>query len=283
MTRLALAVTLLQGVAGDYDEARAVEYAKLAGAAYCPQESLESWSCGAKCSADVSSVTVCNGFHVKAFVGKWEDKCLVSFEGTSDVTSFIKDLEFVKSAIDWDGCSGCKVHGGFLDEYQSVRQCVKTALLGTDCPVGSQIRTTGHSLGAAMNSIAMIDLSNEGWVIEESYDFGKPRTGNSAFAAAHNQLLAGKVWRVTHAMDPVPQVPPDALIVDWKFEHVEPEIYYQGKVSAGYEECTEAHDHKHCAGQHWNLPLDLLFIADHLDYMGVNTNTFGCKSSTALV
>lgn len=88
---------------------------------------------------------------------------------------------------------------------------------------------------------------------------------------------------MTHHKDPVPQLPPDALIVDWHFEHVEPEVYYDGKVSKGYEVCTEAHDHDHCAGKHWNLPLDLLNIADHLDYMGVNTNTFGCKNKAVSV
>merc|ERR1711862_326075 len=114
---------------------------------------MGSWSCGSKCSAVVTDVTVCNGDHTKAFVGKWENKCLVSFEGTSDIASFIKDLEFVQAATDWSGCSGCKVHGGFLDEYNSVKKCVQTALLGTGCSLGSKIRTTGHSLGAAMNSI----------------------------------------------------------------------------------------------------------------------------------
>merc|ERR1719379_3246086 len=92
-----------------------------------------------------------------------------------------------------------------------------------------------------MNSIAMVDLSSAGWIIEESYDFGKPRVGDSNFAAAHNKLLGGKVWRVTHAKDPVPQVPPDQLIVDWHFEHVEPEVYYPGKLAESYSECTDAH------------------------------------------
>jgi hypothetical protein len=276
------ALALLSASASAYDEARALEYVKFAGAAYCSQKSLEAWSCGEKCSADVSSVTVCNGYKTKAFVGKWEGKCLVSFEGTSNIASFIKDLEFLQKAVSFDGCDGCKVHGGFLDEYHSLQQCVKSALSSTGCPTGSEIRSTGHSLGAAVNSIAMLDLSSAGWIIEESYDFGKPRVGNSNFAAAHNQLLAGKAWRVTHAKDPVPQVPPDQLIVDWHFEHVEPEIYYKGKVASGFQQCTVAHDDTQCAEQYWNVPLDLLHIEDHLDYMEQKTSIVGCSNSEAV-
>jgi len=216
---------------------------------------------------------------VKAFVGLWEGKCLVSFEGTSDIASFIKDLEFMKSGTSWDVCDGCKVHGGFLDEYNSVKQCVQTALTGNGCPTGSPIRTTGHSLGAAMNSLALLDLAQEGWEIEESYDFGKPRTGDSKFAATHNALFADRAWRVTHSHDPVPQVPPDSLIVDWHFEHVEPEIYYKGSVSEGYKQWTKAHDDTKCVEQYWNVPLDLLHIADHLTYMGTDTSFFGCDNS----
>merc|ERR1711976_1125310 len=105
-------------------------------------------------------------------------------------------------------------------------------------------RTTGHSLGAAMNSLAMIELTDAGWVIEESYDFGKPRTGDSNFAATHKRLFQDKpVWRVTHGEDPVPQVPPtDLLDLKWQFQHVEPEIYYPGDVMGGYAQC-EADDH----------------------------------------
>jgi hypothetical protein len=265
-------------VEAGYDEARALEFVKLAGAAYCSASSLESWSCGSKCSADVKSVKVCKGSTTQSFVGLWEGTCVVSFEGTSNIQSFLKDLEFLKEATNWDGCNNCKVHGGFLDEYKSHQGCVKDALNSLGCGKGSKIRTTGHSLGASLNSIAMMDLTADGWKIEESYDFGKPRTGDANFAKAYDNLFNGKAWRVTHAKDPVPQVPPDQLIVDWEFQHTEPEVYYKGEVSDGHQECTKAHDDTACAEQYWNVPIDLLHIADHLDYMGIDTSIFGCSN-----
>lgn len=115
--------------------------------------------------------------------------CLVSFQGTSNIGSALKDLQITKAVTKWAECDGCRVHSGFLDEYNGVRQCVQTALTDKGCPPGSPIRTTGHSLGASMNSLAMMDLTDAGWDIEESYDFGKPRTGDSNFAATHKRLF----------------------------------------------------------------------------------------------
>jgi len=277
-----LAAAFIRGSLASYDESRALEFAKFAGAAYCSQKSLESWSCGSKCSAAVSDVTVCPGETSQAFVGMWEGKCLVSFQGTKEHVAFITDAKFWQNATSWDICSGCHVHSGFLSEYSSFKNCVQKALVDTGCSKGSQIRTTGHSLGAGVNSIAMLDLTNAGWHVEESYDFGKPRTGDSTFAATYNKLFSGKAWRVTHAMDPVPQVPPDRqLFVDFHYEHTEPEIYYKGDVSEGYQKCTEAHDDTKCAEQYWNVPIDLLHIPDHLDYMGVHTGSDGCEDGEA--
>jgi len=131
-------------------------------------------------------------------------------------------------------------------------------------------------MGAALNGLAMMGLT-AGWQVEESYDFGKPRIGDQKFAAAFNKLFRGRAWRVTHAMDPAPQVPPDKLIVDWHFEHVEPEIYYKGNVSEGHQECRHPHTTV-CSEQYYDIPLDLFHVADHLDYMDQNTSSEGCDA-----
>merc|ERR1712137_1032922 len=220
--------------------------------------------------------TVCNGDHIKGFVGKWEQQCLISFEGTSNIPSFVKDLEFFKTGAAWDGCPGCEVHSGFLDEYNSLSQCILSSLDSKGCGKGARIRTTGHSLGAAVNSIAMMDLTHHGWVIDESYDFGKPRVGDEKFAARHNELFSSKTWRVTHYKDPVPHLPPtDFLDIPWHFKHPEPEIYYAGTVPQGHVQCTVAEDYN-CAGYWYDVPVDLLHIDDHLSYMDVDTGSAGC-------
>merc|ERR1712224_713974 len=113
--------------------------------------------------------------------------------------------------------------------------------------------------------------SLDGWDIEESYDWGKPRTGDEKFAKFFNPRFEGKSWRVTHHKDPVPQVPPDNLITNWHFQHVEPEIYYPGTIDEGYQVCT-TDSRKDCIEQYWNIGTDLLLHGvDHTNYMGVDT------------
>lgn len=198
---------------------------------------------------------------------------MVSFEGTGNVASVIKDLEVWHTSIGWLQCDNCKVHDGFLSEYNSLRVCVQNTLSNLGFGPGSAIRTTGHSLGAAVNNLAMVDLTKEGWTIEESYDFGKPRTGDEAFAAIFNDQFQGRAWRMTHSRDPIPHLPPADLIVDWHFEHVYPEVYYRSSVAKGYVICTDSEDSKsNCADQ-----MKVLNLVDHSDYMGVLTSHLGCK------
>ena len=84
-TLLSLAtVSLLSAVSSvdavTYDETRAIQYAKLAGAAYC-ESSVPSWSCGYKCVSGVSSVEACQGATTQAYVADCEGRCVVAFEG----------------------------------------------------------------------------------------------------------------------------------------------------------------------------------------------------------
>lgn len=263
----------------NYNETKAIAFATLAGASYCGKKSVQKWDCGKKCLPQVTDVRVCQGDTTISIVGTYEGTGLVVFEGTKSFSSFLTDLQFWKSGTDWEQCGGCKVHSGFLKEYESHKVCVMQSLNDLGYGAGSSIQTTGHSLGAAVNSLAMIDLSAEGWNIAESYDFGKPRTGDSDFASLFTTMFKGRTWRVTHSRDPVPHLPPSNLIVNWHFEHTEPEIFYRSKVSKGYALCTEAHGDL-CAEQYKNLALDAVNLPDHLDYMGADTCPLGCKILT---
>jgi len=275
--RAAILSALLLGSEADYNETRAIQFAKFAGAAYCSSASLEAWDCGYKCDADVRSVSICHGETTTAYIGSWEGSGLVVFRGTITLESCIQDLKLWHTSTGWSECGNCKVHNGFLAEYNSLKTCVKDTLAELGFGLGSTIRTTGHSLGAAINNLALVDLSHDGWVVEESYDFGKPRTGDEAFAKFFNAEFKGRSWRVTHHKDPVPQVPIDQMIHDWHFEHVEPEIYYPSTVDQGYMVCTKD-NRQSCIEQYYNIGTDLLLHgADHVNYMDVDTWPGGCK------
>ncbi|CAE8715174.1 unnamed protein product, partial [Polarella glacialis] len=256
-----------------FSQDRAIMFAKLAGAAYCSPESLEAWSCGEKCIPQVSKpVKVCAGETTQAFVTTWEHHGLVSFEGTKTYMSMVQDLRTYKSATNWPLCGdSCSVHDGFLTEWQSLKSCVEDSLTAIGSPKGSEIRVTGHSLGGAVSSLAMVELHYDGWHIKEAMSFGMPRAGDTGFSQVFTRLFSGRYFRVTHHMDPIPHVPPE----EFDFLHFGREVFYDGDVSLGHKECDDAEDEL-CAGQYWNVVSDLAYVSDHLDYMGQATGSTGC-------
>merc|ERR1711964_727573 len=97
------------------------------------------------------------------------------------------------------------------------------------------------------------------------------------FAEQFDKLFSDNFFRVTHHKDPVPQVPPNQLIVDWHFEHTGSEVFYDGDVADGFQWCL-TRESQQCADKYWNLAIDLLNVGDHLDYMGQQTSMFGCNA-----
>lgn len=151
----------------------------------------------------------------------------------------------------------------------------KAQLKANGCHEGSAIRSTGHSLGAAASSLAMMDLHQSGWIVEESYDFGRPRVGGEEYAKAFNALFGSKSWRVTHAQDPIPMIP--EYIADFHWTHTEPEAYYVGDNKDGHVMCIDPNNHSGCIERYTFNPIHIL---DHEHYMGVSIGTFGCRIIT---
>jgi len=262
----------------EYSDERAIQFARLAGAAYCSRNSLTTWSCGPKCVDKVESVHVCDGATTKAFAAMWEGRCLLSFMGTHDYSAFITDLKFYHAHVSWDGCANCSVHGGFLAEWQSLEKCLSGSLQRLGCASAAvpQVRVTGHSLGAAVASLAMSSLSTRGWHIEEAYTFGMPRTGDENFAREFEKRFSQGFYRITHHMDPVVQLPPSSWVSDWHYLHVEPEVFYNGTVQDGHVFCTSDGD-QNCSGMYPYIFYDMMHVDDHLKYVGVNTSSTDCS------
>jgi len=124
---------------------------------------------------------------------------------------------------------------------------------------------TGHSLGAALATLAAYDLGST-YTIQSVYNYGSPRVGNPAFSKAYNSKYSDH-WRVTHSKDPIPHGP----TLGMGFYHVANEAFYTNTTAAGYKLCTTSED-KACADQYGgNLLADTGLLAccsgDHLDYM----------------
>ena len=264
-----------------YDSKAALTYSYLASAAYCgpprfTNAGLEAWQCGPFCDAlpgMENITTVGDGDNdAYAFLGKLDNRCVVAFRGTSSLGGWITDLQSL-TKDELKGCSfegtPCYVGSGFLSNYKALESELKAKLASSYCP-GSRVTVVGHSLGAAVATLAMFDLQRSGFVIEPSYTFGGPRVGDVAFVQAFLRAFAKPVlFRVTHHRDPIVHMP-----TTLRFHHSPSEIYYPGYASQGYSVCNGSGEDPACSGQFWDLPAmitncleDDFRHCDHMSYL----------------
>jgi len=173
------------------------------------------------------------------------EACVVAFRGTDTLIGWAQDFDSLKLA-EFPGCSfrgkPCGVGMGFLQNYQTIAGAIQGRLSAIGCTKSTPLHVTGHSLGAALATLALFDLHRLGYNVSKAYTFGQPRVGNSAFAGAFNQVMAStQVYRVSKADDPFVYLPPRD-----PFHHVGTEVYYQGDSTDGYRICNGSGEDPAC-------------------------------------
>lgn len=96
-----------------------------------------------------------------------------------------------------------KMFHGLEAEINSIRN--ETALLNNG--VKPSIIFTGHSLGAALATLATAFMIEESIPVLALYTFGSPRVGCPIFASSFDGLFK-RHWRNVNHMDIVPRLPP---------------------------------------------------------------------------
>jgi Lipase (class 3) len=134
----------------------------------------------------------------QALVATRGDDVVVAFRGTEadDPTDLGSDVDLLR--VRWP--TGGHVHRGFKRALDHVWPALEAAI-----PAQSRLMMTGHSLGAALATLAATRRQPA-----QLFTFGSPRVGDREFAAS------GAVTRVPHARyvdcaDLVTRVPPEAL------------------------------------------------------------------------
>ena len=152
--------------------------------------------------ADASFNLICtfNTNDTQAFLaGREKDKIAVlAFRGT-EANSWI-DVKTDLNARFYKGEAGVKIHTGFRDAYNQVRDQVKSAV--NNLPEGYSLYITGHSLGGALAVVASEDLERDS--LAACYTYGSPRVGNEEFGEG----IRSPIYRIVNAADGVPRVPP---------------------------------------------------------------------------
>jgi hypothetical protein len=111
-----------------------------------------------------------------------------------------------------------------------------------------KIRLTGHSLGAAISTLLMMYLHNDGFEIEQSINFGQPKVTNKHGVEKYRFL---PLTRVVDECDIVPLVPPITLLdsVHGVYAHLGDEIILLG--NEYYHYLQEHNAERKSTGSFW--------------------------------
>lgn len=184
-----------------------MRYQSFAAAAYgeapCPTPPFES-----------TILTTFNGTQTdtQAVLFHTSSELILSFRGTSTPRDLDTDFAFTLVPLTLTGakCNNCSVHDGFQSAYAEIQPAVLAALAAAQSQFpDAALTVTGHSLGAGLASLAAAALAASGQTLQV-YTYGEPRNGDAAFAAYVSSLIK-TYYRVTHANDGVPTIPPTLL------------------------------------------------------------------------
>jgi triacylglycerol lipase len=147
----------------------------------------------------------------ECYVAASDRAAIVSFRGTqiNAIQDAVADANALR--VVWDGEG--HVHRGFLAALDAVWQPLDRHLhaLGR-----RTIWMTGHSLGAALATLAARRWIGGGGAIAGVYTVGSPRVGDHDFAAGFDRVLSGKCFRYANGVDSVTDLP----LAQWGYVHV---------------------------------------------------------------
>ncbi|KAD5317247.1 hypothetical protein R6Q59_032581 [Mikania micrantha] len=220
---------------------------------------------------------------LQAFVGVADDldAIVIAFRGTQEtsIQNWIEDLFWKQLDFDYPGCTDGKVHHGFFNAYNNtiLRSGILDGVTRAREAYGNlKIIVTGHSMGGAMAAFCGLDLALiYGSKNVQITTFGQPRIGNAAFASYYSQVVPN-TFRVTHAHDLVPHLPPYYQHFPQKTYHHFPRevwLYDIGLGFLGYpveKICDGSGEDPECSRS-----VSGNSISDHLTYFGAD---MGCDT-----
>jgi hypothetical protein len=137
-----------------------------------------------------------NNYDTQGFVTSHRDLDLtvLAFRGTE--SDKIADVFSDTDTLQRDYATGGRVHSGFNKSYQPAKERLTTLLNGRK----QTLLITGHSLGAALATLAAVDTAHSKLIT-----FGSPYVGNAVFTA---RLAGTETRRYVNCSDVVTRVPP---------------------------------------------------------------------------
>ena len=148
-----------------------------------------------------------HGVHsTQAYVASLPDAIVLTFRGTqvddfwSSVLDFVVDVQLLPVPDP----AGHLVHAGFNAALGEVWTDIERRLRAEQARLPRPLWVTGHSLGAALATLAASRLSADASLrLQGAYTFGSPRVGDRAFGKA----IGVPVYRFRNDSDIVPHLP----------------------------------------------------------------------------
>jgi len=142
----------------------------------------------------------------EGFIAANDQNIVVAFRGTQP--SHLKDL-LTDAKIHKVKAPMGNVHRGFLNAFELVMDDTFNAIERMRSGENSQaLWLTGHSLGAALASVAVSHLLTDRQDVAGMYNFGQPRAGDDEFAGTFNSKFEDRHFRFVNNNDSVTRVPP---------------------------------------------------------------------------
>ncbi|CAE7779172.1 TDR [Symbiodinium sp. CCMP2592] len=152
---------------------------------------------------------------------------LADANGVSNYANVFTDLDteavpLSPQLVPGSDLSAILVHKGFQDAYLTVQADILQWLekLASIFPQPSKIHLSGHSLGAALATLAAMHLHSVGWPVVAVVTFGSPPLGSTELGKLYADMGLDKVTlRIANRMDPIPHLK-ELLGRFCNFEHV---------------------------------------------------------------
>ena len=158
----------------------------------------------------------------QAFSAADDDHLYIAFRGTEakNPIDWITDAKFAPTT----GVFGTSVHSGFREGLDEVwDQIVPTAAAGS-----KPVVATGHSLGAALATLAAARLHDSNHRIAALHTYGQPRTGLRDFRTAFDSELRNVSFRFINHIDIVTRVP----LLFQSYRHIGQRVYFDAAGTA---------------------------------------------------
>jgi triacylglycerol lipase len=163
--------------------------------------------------------------YVRGFILKESNSSTIAFKGTDSLSDWISNIHFKKISVSWlDNYNPIpQGHKGFTNAYNVIR----SHILSPDRNYKNTIYVCGHSLGAAITTLAALDLKisfpQKDIII---YTFASPRIGDKIFAEIFNNKMNGNTQRIYIDGDLVPKTPFTLNLPD-SYKHVDKKFVLQ--------------------------------------------------------